>query len=188
MKPKCVHLVGNSLGGYLAVMISYARPDLIKSIALLNPTPFWAFNGHDEGISYLKRPSRLKIILDGIQEKLGRFYFNLLRDRNTIKNVLETLYQSPEAVDNTLVDDIITAANHPGGDVAFTSIMFAPKSELTFDEMLMALDDNKISICMINGKEDPWISPFWGQRIKRMKPRTLYFQLSPTGHCPHHEG
>ena len=26
-----------------------------------------------------------------------------------------------------------------------------------------------------------------GQRVKRIRPQTVYVELSPTGHCPHHE-
>jgi pimeloyl-ACP methyl ester carboxylesterase len=41
---KKVHLVGNSVGGYLAAYVAYYRPDLIQSVCLLNPTPVWGLN------------------------------------------------------------------------------------------------------------------------------------------------
>lgn len=32
------------------------------------------------------------------------------------------------------------------------------------------------------------MTPLWGQRIKRQKGgAALYYELSPVGHCPHHE-
>ncbi len=37
------------------------------------------------------------------------------------------------------------------------------------------------------GKEDPWVRPIWGQRLKRRLPSATYLELSPAGHCPHHE-
>jgi hypothetical protein len=37
------------------------------------------------------------------------------------------------------------------------------------------------------GKEDPWIFPMWGQRIKQWLPHAHYYEISPSGHCPHHE-
>ena len=43
-KPLKVHLVGNSVGGHLAVHVAFLRPDLISSICLLNPTPVWGLN------------------------------------------------------------------------------------------------------------------------------------------------
>lgn len=42
-------------------------------------------------------------------------------------------------------------------------------------------------MCMIYGKEDPWVVPFWGQRTKHRNPEAVYYELSPAGHCPHHE-
>jgi pimeloyl-ACP methyl ester carboxylesterase len=41
---KKVHLVGNSVGGHLAVFVAALRPDLIASITLLNATPVWGLN------------------------------------------------------------------------------------------------------------------------------------------------
>jgi hypothetical protein len=42
-------------------------------------------------------------------------------------------------------------------------------------------------LCLIYGKDDPWIVPIFAQRIKKIKPSALNFQLTPAGHCPHHE-
>lgn len=41
-----VHLVGNSVGGYLAVVLASKRPDLIASICLLNATPVRTIRTH----------------------------------------------------------------------------------------------------------------------------------------------
>lgn len=37
------------------------------------------------------------------------------------------------------------------------------------------------------GRDDPWVVPIWGQRLKRLKPEATYLELAPAGHCPHHE-
>lgn len=29
--------------------------------------------------------------------------------------------------------------------------------------------------------------PIWAQRLKRGAPRVQYYELTPAGHCPHHE-
>lgn len=29
--------------------------------------------------------------------------------------------------------------------------------------------------------------PLWGQRLRRQLPSATYLELSPAGHCPHHE-
>lgn len=37
------------------------------------------------------------------------------------------------------------------------------------------------------GRDDPWVVPIWGQRLKRQLPAATYLELAPAGHCPHHE-
>lgn len=31
------------------------------------------------------------------------------------------------------------------------------------------------------------VKPLWGQRLKRVCPDAQYYEVSPAGHCPHHE-
>jgi pimeloyl-ACP methyl ester carboxylesterase len=44
-----------------------------------------------------------------------------------------------------------------------------------------------IPISLMYGKEDPWVGPFWGTRVKQQVPEAPYYQISPAGHCPHDE-
>ena len=37
------------------------------------------------------------------------------------------------------------------------------------------------------GKEDPWVRPVWGLKVKRQLPEVPYYEISPAGHCPHDE-
>lgn len=156
-----VHIAGNSLGGYLSVMVAYLRPDLVKSICLLNATPIWAFNSpspSDEGVLRLwdgELSSAPQWCLS-----LGAAYFNLLRSPTTVKTMLQGVYRTRESLTDELIDEIITAASHPAGPDAFSSIVFSPKSNKSFDEMLQGIDGS-IPICQIMGKDDPWITPLW---------------------------
>lgn len=38
-----VYIVGNSLGGYVAIYFAARYPHLVKGVTLLNATPFWGF-------------------------------------------------------------------------------------------------------------------------------------------------
>lgn len=38
-----VYIVGNSLGGYVALYFAACYPQLVKGVTLLNATPFWGF-------------------------------------------------------------------------------------------------------------------------------------------------
>ena len=89
-----VNLVGNSVGGYLSVLLAAKRPDLIDSICLLNATPVWGLNlkgwsGH------LPPPF--------IPRKIGRYLFDRIRDLGTIEKYLEAAYANRSAFDDTLV-------------------------------------------------------------------------------------
>ena len=91
---KQIHLVGNSVGGHLAAYVAMRRPDLIKSICLLNPTPVWGLNlpgwsGH------LPAPA--------IPRSIGRFLFDRIRDLKTIERFLEQTYARREAFTDELV-------------------------------------------------------------------------------------
>ncbi|CAL5352920.1 unnamed protein product [Camellia sinensis] len=46
---------------------------------------------------------------------------------------------------------------------------------------------NDVPICLMYGKEDPWVKPVWGLQVKRRLPEAPYYEISPTGHCPHDE-
>lgn len=112
-----VHVVGNSVGGHLAAHLAYRRPDLIRSICLLNPTPVWGLNlpgwsGH------LPAPSLPKAI--------GRYLFDRIRDLNTIEKYLDTAYARKEAFDNDLMQQIRGCTLGDGGHAAFASILWSP--------------------------------------------------------------
>lgn len=38
-----VYIVGNSLGGFVALYFAACNPQLVKGVTLLNATPFWGF-------------------------------------------------------------------------------------------------------------------------------------------------
>ncbi|KAG0480436.1 hypothetical protein HPP92_011294 [Vanilla planifolia] len=96
-----VYVVGNSLGGFVALYFAARNPQLVKGVTLLNATPFWGF---------LPNPVR------------------------------------------------------------------SPRCEV-----------QNVPICLIYGKEDPWVRPIWGHKVKRQLPGAPYYEISPAGHCPHDE-
>lgn len=180
-----VHLAGNSLGGYLSIYTTYSNPNLVKSVTLMNPTPFWAFFKKSKGDStFLPTLWNGTLPSPKFLYDIGSRYFDTLRQPITVKTMLEAVYSDKNAFDDVLVNNIIESASHPLGQEAFTSILFAPKADVEYEEMLAHL---ACPVCLVMGREDPWVVPYWGQRLKRILPSVPYFELSPTGHCPHHE-
>lgn len=80
------------------------------------------------------------------------------------------------AADDALVDQILASTQHPLAVDAFVSILFAPQARLTFDRMVEAM---QCPVCMIYGREDPWVVPLWGQRLKRILANAVYLEAKP---------
>jgi len=178
-----VHVAGNSLGGFLGAVLAHEHPTKVKSLSLLNATPFWAFQ------AATTEPATGRL-WDGTLPapswalSLGSAWFNTLRNARTVKTLLSGVYSNPASVDDELVANIVTSAAHRGGPEAFTSIAFSPKHPLTFDQLLAEI---QCPLTLVMGREDPWVVPYWAQRAKRIRPDCLYLELSNSGHCPHQE-
>lgn len=83
------------------------------------------------------------------------------------------------AADDALVDQILASTQHPLALDAFVSILFAPQARLSFDGMVAAM---QCPVCMIYGREDPWVVPLWGQRLKRLLADAVYLEVRPPAH------
>ena len=46
---------------------------------------------------------------------------------------------------------------------------------MKFEDMIDRLE---MPLVLIYGKEDPWVVPLWGHRIKRQRPDTLYYEVT----------
>lgn len=188
---KPVHVAGNSLGGYLAICLASSKPDLVKSVVLMDATPFWSFlpaRNSQSVLAMLCTRYMWNAVLPAPPQilRFGTFYFNNLRKEATVKSMLDLVYANKEAADKHLVRDIVESASNPLGQEVFTSILFSPKYPLSFTDMLRNLPET-LPVLMLYGREDPWVTPAWAQLAKRARPNALYMELSPCGHCPHHE-
>ena len=184
-----VHLVGNSVGGHLSVIIAGKRPDLIASITLLNATPVWGLN-LPFWSGELPPPA--------IPRRIGRYLFDRIRDENTIQKYLEAAYVNPKAFDQELIQQIRGCTEGKGGHAAFASIMWSPPASSSdggtdFYSMLGKLQCDTL---LIFGKDDPWCKPAFAKRMmNKLSERSAnditavsrYLQLDKVGHCPNHE-
>eukprot|EP01024_Parvocaulis_polyphysoides_P073072 TRINITY_DN9365_c0_g3_i1.p1 TRINITY_DN9365_c0_g3~~TRINITY_DN9365_c0_g3_i1.p1 ORF type:complete len:455 (+),score=75.50 TRINITY_DN9365_c0_g3_i1:22-1365(+) len=182
-----VYVVGNSLGGYLAVCLSALHPELCKGVILLNATPFWGFGPNPETDVLMSRliPYNGSLPVPRIFSWLVKtLWFRFLKQESNVKSVLGLVYADSSSVDDDLVNKIVEASNHPMAVDSFTSMIFSPRGQFSFNEMVQMI---KSPICMLYGRDDPWVVPLWGQRLKRILPQADYYELTPCGHCPHHE-
>jgi len=177
-------LAGNSLGGFVATYVAATRPELVRALVLLNATPFWS------NVPNSVREPSASVSWNGVLpapwplRALVGLWWNALRRPGTVRTLLGLVYADSRAVDDALVENILEPTRRAQAADVFVSIFLSPRAPLSFDEML---DRRTCPVCMIYGAEDPWVVPLWGQRLKRRVPEAVYYELSPAGHCPHHE-
>jgi pimeloyl-ACP methyl ester carboxylesterase len=183
------HLVGNSVGGHIAVFVAAQRPDLVESVTLLNATPVWGSNlpgwsGH------LPAPTLPKLV--------GRYLFDRIRDLNTIETYLNVCYANPSAFDDDLLHQIRSCTTGNGGHAAFASILWSPpvtvdltsQPKANFEDCLQAIQCDTF---LVFGSDDPSCTPSIAKRMHELlSARThactqRYVELSHVGHCPNHE-
>ena len=118
---------------------------------------------------------------------LMSLWWGTLRTPAVIRGLLGMVYADSAAVDDTLVHNILTPTRRNVARDVFCSVFFSPRAQLSFDQMLDRCRENGTPLLLLYGREDPWVVPLWGQRLKRRVPGAIYLELSPSGHCPHHE-
>ncbi|PIM97055.1 putative hydrolase/acyltransferase (alpha/beta hydrolase superfamily) [Handroanthus impetiginosus] len=184
-----VYLVGNSLGGFVALYFAASNPHLVKGVTLLNATPFWGFLPNPERSPRLSKlfpwagtfplPSGVRKLIELLWEKIS--------DPTSIAEVLKQVYADHSTDVDELFSRIIQTTQHPAAAASLASIMFAPRGHLSFNEALSKCKMNNVPICLTYGKEDPWVMPIFGLRVKKQVPDAPYYEISPAGHCPHDE-
>ncbi|XP_074308396.1 pheophytinase, chloroplastic [Silene latifolia] len=184
-----VYIVGNSLGGYVATYFAAHNPQLVKGVTLLNATPFWGFLPNPTKSPFIARmfPWSGTFPLPANVRKLTEIVWQKMSDPENIANLLRQVYADHTTDVDDVFSQIVETTQHPAAAAAFASIMCAPAGQLSFDESLLRCGESAVPICLMYGKEDPWVRPLWGQQVKRQLPDTPYYEISPAGHCPHDE-
>lgn len=184
-----VYVIGNSLGGYVALYFAACNPQLVKGVTLLNATPFWGFLPNPKKSLQLSKlfPWAGTFPLPSNIAKLVNFLWHKISDPNSIKEILKQVYIDHTTNVDKVFTRIMEITEHPAAAASFASIMFSPQGLLSFQEALDRCQIQDIPICLVYGKEDPWVRPFWGMKVKQQLPDAPFYQISPAGHCPHDE-
>ena len=179
-------VAGNSLGGFVATYVAATRPELVRALVLLNATPFWSQAPHPkvEPAAAARWPWSGALPAPWYLRCALAAWWALLRSRCVVQALLRQVYKDDSAVDDAFVDAILAPTRRPQAADVFVSILMSPRAPLSFDQMLAR---RRCPVCLIYGREDPWVVPRWGRRLKRIVPDAAYYELSPAGHCPHHE-
>ncbi|KQK17633.1 pheophytinase, chloroplastic isoform X1 [Brachypodium distachyon] len=184
-----VYIVGNSLGGFVALYIGASSPHLVKGVTLLNATPFWGFLPNPARSPRLSKifPWAGTFPLPPFVRKLTEIVWQKISDPRSIQNILRQVYADHSTNVDKVFSRIMETTEHPAAAASFASIMFAPRGQISFEEALSRCQSQGIPISLMYGKEDPWVRPFWGIKAKQQVPEAPYYEISPAGHCPHDE-
>ncbi|KAK3129344.1 hypothetical protein QOZ80_6BG0478090 [Eleusine coracana subsp. coracana] len=184
-----VYIVGNSLGGFVALYFAACNPHLVKGVTLLNATPFWGFLPNPATSPQLSKffPWAGTFPLPSFVRKLTQAVWQKISDPRSIQDILKQVYADHSTNVDKVFSHIIEITEHPAAAASFASIMFAPRGQISFQEALTRCQRQHIPISLMYGREDPWVRPIWGIKVKQQVPEAPYYEISPAGHCPHDE-
>jgi pimeloyl-ACP methyl ester carboxylesterase len=174
-------LVGNSLGGYIALYAasSPVYNKKIRGIITINPVI----------ISRSNPKVRLPQIFGWFASKsVIKGYFHLMKQQQSIRYFFRMLYPIfPDRVDDLLIDSIeYPSKNTNASDVFYGIVKENIMNPTIFIEDIVENLDSKIPISIIYGTKDPWISPYTIDYFIKLLPKTILFEVS-AGHCPQDE-
>jgi pimeloyl-ACP methyl ester carboxylesterase len=180
-------LIGNSMGGLITLMMLAHHPEMSAGGILLNSAGGLNMNMRDDE----RNPSR-RLLMGGINaligsKRLGPALFNRVRSKTRIRSTLAQVYANPEAITDDLIDMIYTAADSPGAQGAFASIMTAPAGPRP-SELLPKINQ---PLLVLWGEADPWAAlptaEIYRQLSERAETQVTFKTIPQTGHCPHDE-
>ncbi|XP_054811010.1 uncharacterized protein LOC129312411 [Prosopis cineraria] len=170
-----VHLVGNSIGGYLTAIVARSWHALIKSIVLINSAGNII-------------PGYKSVPLSKDRQTSGAFWLGsrllLFYLRLRIEDLVKKYYPTRiERVDNWLINEMLRASYDPGVPVVLESI-FSFNLSIPLNYLL---EDVKEKVLIIQGMKDPLSDS--NSKVAMFKEHcdgAMIRELN-AGHCPHDE-
>ncbi|CAN6218506.1 unnamed protein product [Urochloa humidicola] len=170
-----VHLVGNSIGGYICAVAAGLWPPLAKSLVLLNSAGSVVPNYSFVPLSEERRTSWLS----RLQAQLLLLFL-----RSRVEGILKEYYPArTERVDKPLVDRIIRASYDPGAVTVLESVFnFNLSIPLNF-----LFDSFGGKILVIQGMKDPLTKSEAFVTMLREHCSKVQMRELNAGHAPHDE-
>ncbi|XP_027917388.1 pheophytinase, chloroplastic isoform X1 [Vigna unguiculata] len=181
-------LVGNSLGGFTALVAAIGLPELVNGVALLNSAGQFGDEKRESKTS--EETALQKFVLKPLKEAFQRvvlgFLFWQAKQPARIVSVLKSVYINSSNVDDYLVESISRPAQDPNAGEVYYRLMtrfMMNQSKYTLNAVLSELS---CPLLLLWGDLDPWVGPGKANRIKEFYPKTTLVNLQ-AGHCPHDE-
>ncbi len=179
-----VYLVGNSIGGVIALKAAEILKDSCKGVILID----CAQRTMDD--KRLKKNDILMNLLRPIlktfvrQRIISNTLFTRAANPKVIKKILEQAYPSGKNIDKELIEILYQPSQRKNSKEAFRGFINL------FDDYLATdlFDKINIPIQLIWGEKDPWESlseaQSWKEKFRNIKRLDI---IKGAGHCPHDE-
>ncbi len=154
LKLKNVHLVGNSLGGHIALLYALQHRTNVKSLTLVGSSGLFE-NGMGDSF-----PQR------------GNYAY--------IKKKAETTFYKPETATKELTDEIFDTVNNK---TKALQILYLAKSTIRYN-LKSELKNIQCDCCIIWGRQDVVTPPEVALEFKRLIPHSSLYWIDNCGHVP----
>lgn len=149
-----VHLLGNSIGGHIALLYVLNHPEKVKSITLTGSS--------------------------GLFESAMGSTFPKRGDYDFIKKKTEDTFYSPETATKELVDEVFDTVNDRGKAIRIIAMAKSAVRHNLSDQ----LQEIKAPCLLIWGKQDKVTPPFVGEKFKELIPNAELHFIDKCGHAP----
>ncbi|MEN9214779.1 MAG: alpha/beta fold hydrolase [Gloeomargarita sp. DG02_3_bins_56] len=177
-------VVGNSIGGIVALQAAVLAPDLVLRVGLLNPSLRLLHVRKRQALPWVRRWGApvLQNLLGW--EPFGRWFFHRLARPPVIRRILREAYARPAAVTDELVQMLYRPSQDPGAAGVFLAFVRYSDGPLLED----LLPQMTCPVLMVWGEQDPWEPLALGRELARQFPQvTQFVPLPGVGHCPQDE-
>jgi len=178
-----VVLVGNSIGGYVALCVAAQCPDTAQGAILLNSAgSFTNFNPPapvNPLSKFLSQMTRSLLL----QPWANFLLFQYVRQKSVIRQTLEKVYLDKTAITDQLIEDIYRPSCDEGAAQVFGSVFRNPQGE----KIDLLLGKLRHPLLLLWGEADPWMrSSDRSAKFRQYYPSLTEHYLQ-AGHCPHDE-
>ncbi|AWU44117.1 alpha/beta fold hydrolase [Blattabacterium punctulatus] len=147
-------LIGNSLGGHIALIIAKKRIDLVHSLVLTGSS--------------------------GLFEKAFGDAFPKRENYEYIRKKSQEVFYDPKIATKELVDEVFHIVNDKKKGI---KTLYIAKSSMKYN-MSKDLSVIEKPICLIWGKQDPVTPPEVAKEFHRLLPRSELYWIDKCGHVP----
>ncbi len=169
------HIVGNSMGGRIAIELGLTRPDRVGGLGLLCPAVAWIRRGFHP-IVRLLRPELGMLPHNLHRRMVASQFWNIFHNRDLID----------PAVGDLMVDEFRRIYHSPGARYAFLAsarniYLEAPYGRHGFYPRLAGLE---VPALFIWGSHDPLIPPAFARHVRGWLPSAEQVTIDGCGHVP----